>query len=884
MGVGDALGFGGNVSPAKLALVHGLAEGPDAADRAAAADGATQVLELRLHGVGGSSPEQILEHDDYVQVGGDDLALFIRRWGSRRRIVPWPLEGYWWGGMTSAPATRALWSLLLPLLFCNLAAWCAPASPGNPPPARRLLPLAGCCLAVTMRWAGYVLTLVLTASVATASIGTFGWQCTGPADPGSCRVSWLSWMPLDAGRRMTLFAFVPVVVVAVLWFAGHKTLNAYERWRIQTGQAPAGSASTWPLTAEGFWHGLRPVKRMQLLHLAGVGGLISLYLAWVPSSHPAWHTAAVSAALVMIGAAGLLLASPEAGRPGVNPYTATDPPAQAPSFDRMAGMVLVVSLTLLAALLLARLWWHPVAPPAAGYPGSLPGDAGIWEGLSIAMGVLIIVAFALTGTAKAVIARAAPGLGASQDRDCAGSGDAQPAAKPTGTGQLDSAPFRPFTGGFLGPSSLCLACVTGGIFAAGVNLAVPRLLIGSGFKVGPGWIGGQAAAEPIQVPWPLFSFMTALVALAAALFLILCYAVVRYFMKRAAIMELLGGYYADAASGSKAQRRRIAGLWTLSRAVDLIGLTVGVLAVAGFASVFAFYAVNPQSFPAWLISFAQALTGAAAVALYGFTLSAFRNRSKRTMIQALWDVGTYWPRACQPFAPPCYMERSAPELVNRLNGLLAPANDGAATRLTADLAARLGPGINEKALASELGELTPRYHRILLNGYSQGSPIAAAAIAQLPRAQADAISLITVGSPLRRLYGRGFPAYFGPDRLAEMGALLGGPEKVRWRNAVRKSDYIGDYVFHDPYGKARLQDAGPVDKAVLDPPCVVPGDGDGVTLPPIHGHSDFWPDPQVAVLTRSLIGPGDGHERSGQPTDARCLSLRERLMRFISHE
>lgn len=882
MGVGDALGFGGNVSPAKLALVHGLAEGADAADRAVAADGAAQVLELRLHGVGGSSAEQILEHDDYVQVGGDDLALFIRRWGSRRRIVPWPLEGYWWGGMTSAPATRALWSLLLPLLFCNLAAWCAPAPPGNELPAWRPLPLAGRCLAVTMRWAGYVLTLVLTASVATASIGTFGWQCTGPADPGSCRVSWLSWMPLDAGRRMTLFALVPVVVVAVLWFAGHKTLNAYERWRIQTGQAPAGSTSTWPLTAEGFWHGLRPVKRMQLLHLAGAAGLISLYLAWVPSSDPAWHTAAVSAALVMIGAAGLLLALPQAGRPGVNPYTATRPPAQAPSgFDRMAGVVLAVSLTLLAALLLARLWWHPAAPPAAGYPGSLPGDAGIWEGLSIAMGVLIIAALVLTGTAKAVIARAAPGLGQPRGHNGGGAQDVQPAAEPTeteptGTGQPASAPFRPFAGGFLGPFTLCLACVTGGIFAAGVNLAVPRLLIGSGFKVGPGWTGGQAAAEPIQVPWPLFSFMTALLAVAAALFLTLCYAAVRYFLKRADIMMLLGCYYADAARASKAQRQRIAGQWTQSRAVDLIGLTVGVLAIAGFATVIAFYAVNPQSIPAWLLSFAQALTGAAAVALYGFTLSAFRNRGKRTTIQFLWDVGTYWPRACQPFAPPCYMERSAPELVNRLNGLLAPANDGAATRLAADLAGRLGPAINEKALASELGELTPHYRRILLNGYSQGAPIAAAVIAQLPQAQADKISLITVGCPLRRLYGRGFPAYFGPDRLAEMGALLSGSAAVRWRNAVRKSDYIGDYIFRDPYGKAGLEDAGPVDKAVLDPPCVVPDDGDGVTLPPIHGHSDFWPDPQVAILTRSLVGTGDGQ--------ALRPSMRERLTRFISHE
>jgi hypothetical protein len=119
LGVGGPLGFGGNISPAKLAFVDGLA----------AEAGDPGLLEVRIHGVGGSSPAQILEQTDYVQVGGDALAQFIRRWGDRLRIVPWRLEGYWWGGLTSRPAGRALWSLMFPLLLCNLAAWAAPAPP-----------------------------------------------------------------------------------------------------------------------------------------------------------------------------------------------------------------------------------------------------------------------------------------------------------------------------------------------------------------------------------------------------------------------------------------------------------------------------------------------------------------------------------------------------------------------------------------------------------------------------------------------------------------------------------------------------------------------------------------------------------------------------------
>jgi hypothetical protein len=61
------------------------------------------------------------------------------------------------------------------------------------------------------------------------------------------------------------------------------------------------------------------VRRL-LLHLAGATGLLSLYLAWVPASHQGWRTAAIIAALVMIAVSGLLLAWPQAGRPGANPY------------------------------------------------------------------------------------------------------------------------------------------------------------------------------------------------------------------------------------------------------------------------------------------------------------------------------------------------------------------------------------------------------------------------------------------------------------------------------------------------------------------------------------------------------------------------------------
>src|SRR5690606_18389328 len=81
-----------------------------------------EFVELRVHGVGGTPPEEILDVPATRLVAGDESAGFFRPYGTEdgaevRR------EAYSWGGLTSASRLRALWVLLFPFAIANLAGW-----------------------------------------------------------------------------------------------------------------------------------------------------------------------------------------------------------------------------------------------------------------------------------------------------------------------------------------------------------------------------------------------------------------------------------------------------------------------------------------------------------------------------------------------------------------------------------------------------------------------------------------------------------------------------------------------------------------------------------------------------------------------------------------
>jgi hypothetical protein len=165
--------------------------------------------------------------------------------------------------------------------------------------------------------------------------------------------------------------------------------------------------------------------------------------------------------------------------------------------------------------------------------------------------------------------------------------------------------------------------------------------------------------------------------------------------------------------------------------------------------------------------------------------------------------------------------------------------------------------------------------KALLSCHSQGSVLGAAVLLQIETPVSAKTSFLTYGSPLTRLYGRFFPAYFSQQALARLGSFLASGPQVddrtcwRWRNLYRLSDPIGGAVFHEYSGTSEPRrknqgngDCNDVDRQLVDP-VFAPADGDPC-YPMILGHSGYFDDPAfqwtVASLRRGTLPPATASE------------------------
>ena len=755
-------------------------------------------LELLVHGVGGTTPEKMLDDPRTVRITGDDTAAVFRRADDAddvdaengpgdRRGGPVP-EAYVWCNLTSGNGTRALWLLLLPFMVVNLAHWMRPTARGR----RRTVRLYG----LLVRLAGLTLTVLLVGAACEVALDLTAWQCAGTRACAD-RHSWLGFLSPEVsdggwwsrpGRRLALAALVPAALTGLLWYLSHRTWSAYESQQPMTRRPePEEETGRTALGRPGFWYGRRLVARLRAAHTAA--GLLTVAAAVTSAAARFDRGPGGDAPLDTLGR---LLEAALLACAVVVVWVVCRRGRSENRLDQELDEHLVRRLPLAAlALLLLAAVYAGWGRPEWESSGRLPGDT-TFGGIALVQGLLVI---ALAVVAH-VLHRAHP----------------DPRAVLRGLG---------------GPAVAMLACALGGVMSGGVSQRVSDWLDGTGTSLdGP----------PVLLTWQASVIPALLVVL-----LVLCGGLAwRTWRLSRAEPAAVEGDYPDETKDPQRTRRiaRTRAMATLTdRGPLIVAVTSSTTLLLGAAALVgaltdeapAEAARHTPAFVHGAAETAQAL-GSWLIGL-GFVLfvtwgrRAYKDASARRTIGILWDVGTFWPRAAHPFAPPCYAERAVPDLTWRM---------ATWTRATGG--------------------------RLVLSGHSQGSVLAAAAAWQLKPSVRKRVALLTYGSPLERLYGRWFPAHFGPAALSALHH-----EVACWRNLYRLTDPIG--------GPVRLPgDCGPeVDRAPLKDPLAYGRTAQHPLPAPILGHSDYQADPAFAEERELLLArlrPGVPRPRRRGTPDA----------------
>ncbi|MFI6107022.1 hypothetical protein [Streptomyces sp. NPDC051310] len=742
-------------------------------------------LELLVHGVGGTTPAEMLDDPRTVRVTGDETAAIHRRTADRdaenepERFRHGPVqEAYCWCNLTSGNGSRALWLLLLPFMVVNLAHWMRPPAEGQSTAVR----LYG----VLVRLVALSLTVLLTAAACEVALDLAAWQCAGSARCADER-SWLGFLSVSQGgwwsqpgRRLALAALLPAALVGLLWYLSHRTWSAYEAQRPprgeQDGDGTPGRRPRPALGRPGFWYGRRLVARLRAAHTAAGFLTVAAAVGAAAARHDRGAASTTREALgwalegaLLLGAVVVVAVVCRRGR------------SERRLDHRLDGVLVAwlpgVSLALLALTLLYAGW----SRPGWRSTGTLPGDTA-FSFIVLAQGLLVV---ALAAVALRLHRRAPH--------------------------------TRTVLHGLGGPAVAMLACALGGVMTGGIAQRVADWLDG---PATPGTGQGPIVGPPVLLSWQASVIPVLLLLLLVPVLLL----ALRTALTARRLVPVVEAEY-DGERPDPVRSRRIAAVRARAALTDaapgLVGLVSGATLLLGALAVVgsrasgtvpgkAFAGTHPlvegvaesaQALGSWLVGFGFIL-------FVTWGRRAYKDASARRTIGILWDVGTFWPRAAHPFAPPCYAERAVPDLAWRMSSWTG----------------RTGG-------------------RLVISGHSQGSVLAAAAVWQLPAATRCRVALLTYGSPLERLYGRWFPAYFGPGPLGALHRDL-----HCWRNLWRRTDPIGGPVNLPAEG-----DKPEVDHRALRDPVVYGRTHEHPLPEPVLGHSDYQADPVFAKERAVLL-------------------------------
>ena len=860
--------------------------------------GPVKAIELRVHGVSGTSPEALLDRPSVGQVAGDKIAGFYRPYFEDERTDTTPnpfadkqpkapeMEGYNWGGLTSGSPGRALWLLLLPFTLINIAPRARPNDIGGGAKVRTW-------------WIWYLsraLALLLTLLFVLAGIGVgedlVGWQCRlGTRCSESLPNFFLDWLKHPgsdadiASNLGPLFvgAFIPGLMLFILWFVSGRTLNRYERVGVHGTHGDTdpegGDELETPLSSPWMWRNQSQVRRLRAIHVQCGIAMILWSLAF-PMQEP-WGSSDtildwVTSHLLMFGPAAVLVY----GFFVLGRRTYVGRRTKGLPWLKLSVCIWVVLALLTIAIGWIQFhdgavdpgWVQSRGRPTASLPKPLPGFDKTLLAVLLATAILLMVllTFVWASVRK------------------------QDSRAPEGSAQTDLAPGLK---GWTAAALSILAVLLAAAFAAAIYSYAASWLNSGSIRPSRGQVAKALAAFDTPIAFRVATVAVLVSVITAVLIFIVAGARTIVGVGPGGWWKVAGvpthaldrDYASELALPDRDKRREKRRRRSIERAVFVATfveripvvaawlVAAGTVITTGFGVALVLSELGPEKFDIshlydpgkpvplsesarlWLFSQNGQAWGAyftvlGLLGLVAVAAAAFRVPATRRVVGIVWDVASFWPRSCHPLAAPCYAERTVPDLVTRVH--------------------------------FHVEEDRP----VVLAAHSQGTVLSAAVIAHLDgdrhtTADVEKISLLTFGCVLRRLYARYFPTYFGLDLLTHLQGRLTrkGDTDPRWINLWRYTDYLGGQVTDGPPQHVPSSPSAPVHRNTLPPvpPVVGPRPWEwhspdpplfdvprgSTTYLEAHRHSDFWKDDSGIFQLAVVRLAGDHQPDPAAPAD-----------------
>ncbi len=231
------------------------------------------VVELRIHGVGGSPGPSILGLDsgeEVLVVAGGPNPVFL---GPRPRHELDPqvaVEGYDWGALTSSSPWQPLWVVLLPFTLMNVAGWAQPELDGKRVRFVRF----------TVHAASLVLTVAWTVWLSIFCVDLLGYQWLGDKLSG-VHMKATPWTFTPKGAQWVASILGALAVVGLLFFFSWLARRTQDRF-----EKSASGVATAPMTS--WAHDEGPTEKTFFAHSTSARTLLR------------WHTVAMAAVGIAI--------------------------------------------------------------------------------------------------------------------------------------------------------------------------------------------------------------------------------------------------------------------------------------------------------------------------------------------------------------------------------------------------------------------------------------------------------------------------------------------------------------------------------------------------------------------------------------------------------